>query len=205
MIFVSFPQKEYNPLFLQCLLSDMTSCTPTKSNLYLVNSLATVVSDPDLHMFLAFHLPNIMSLFQFLSCINLQPRLETDVSVSKQGQVLRWDVSTSPSPHVGRPFLAFCPRLLFKYIRSYPPHWRPFLLQQPEEAPYRGERDPLIIVQSERKMHDQTHRRRVHPTIKEKYLEAKAFCSMFSELGLVMITEKVLSVHFERQRRMLHI
>jgi hypothetical protein len=54
-------------------------------------------------------------------------------------------------------------------------------------------------------MHDQTHRRRVYPTIKKYILEAKAFCSMFSELGLVTIRENVRSVHFERQRRKLHI
>jgi hypothetical protein len=43
-------------------------CAPTKSNVYLTNSLATVVSYPDLHTFLTFHRPNLTSLSQFLSC-----------------------------------------------------------------------------------------------------------------------------------------
>ena len=38
-------------------LSHLTSCIPTKSNLYLADSLATVVREPDLYMLLTFHLP----------------------------------------------------------------------------------------------------------------------------------------------------
>ena len=41
------------------------------------------------------------------------------------------------SPIVG------CPRLLIQNIRSYPPHWRPFLHLKPEDTPCRGGRDPL--------------------------------------------------------------
>jgi hypothetical protein len=51
-------------------------------------------------------------------------------------------LSTNPqpggSPLVGRP------RLLIQYIRSYPPYWMPFLHPQPEDAPCRGDSDPLI-------------------------------------------------------------
>ena len=52
-------------------------------------------------------------------------------------------VSTSPKPQAGGPPLAGCPRLLIQFIRSYPPYWRPFLYPQPEDAPCRGDRDPL--------------------------------------------------------------
>jgi hypothetical protein len=45
---------------------------------------------------------------------------------------------TGGTPLVG------CPRLLIQYIRSYPPYWRPFLHPQPEDAPFRGDRDPVI-------------------------------------------------------------
>jgi hypothetical protein len=31
-----------------------------------------------------------------------------------------------------------------EYNRSYPPYWRPFLRPQSEDAPCRGDRDPLI-------------------------------------------------------------
>jgi hypothetical protein len=43
------------------------------------------------------------------------------------------------------------------------------------------------------------------PEYKKNNLETKAFCSVFSELGLLTITGKVRSVQFERQRRKLHI
>ena len=49
-----------------------------------------------------------------------------------------------PNPQPGGPPPVGCPRLLFQYIRSYPPYWRPFLHPQPEEAPCRGDRDPPI-------------------------------------------------------------
>ena len=54
-------------------------------------------------------------------------------------------VSTSPNPQAGGPPLVGSPRLLFQFIRSYPPYWRPFLYPQPEDAPCRGDRDPLLL------------------------------------------------------------
>ena len=51
--------------------------------------------------------------------------------------------STSPNPQAGGPPLVGCPRLLIQFIRSYPPYRRPFLYPQPEDAPYRGDREPL--------------------------------------------------------------
>ena len=71
---------------------------------------------------------------QALSC--LQVFLNMNVL---QGGV----VSTSPNPQAGGPPLVDCPRLLIQFIRSYPLHWRPFLYSQPEDAPCRGDRDPL--------------------------------------------------------------
>ena len=52
-------------------------------------------------------------------------------------------VSTSPNPQAGGPPLVGCPRLLIQFIRSYPPYRRPFHYPQPEDAPCRGDRDPL--------------------------------------------------------------
>ena len=52
------------------LLYPLTSCTPNKSNLYLVNSLAAAaaaaVSEPALYRLLTFHITNIISLLRFL-------------------------------------------------------------------------------------------------------------------------------------------
>ena len=47
-------------------LSHLTSCTPTKSSLYLANSLAAAVSEPALYRLLKFHVPNLISLFRCL-------------------------------------------------------------------------------------------------------------------------------------------
>jgi len=55
-------------------------------------------------------------------------------------------VSTSPNPQAGGPPLVGCPRLFIQYIRSNPPYRRPFLYPQPEDAPCRGDRDPLHRV-----------------------------------------------------------
>ena len=59
------------------------------------------------------------------------------INVFLQGGV----VSTSPNPQAGGPPLVGCPRLLIQFIRSYPPYRRPFLYPQPEDAPWRGDRD----------------------------------------------------------------
>ena len=52
-------------------------------------------------------------------------------------------VKPSPNPHAGGSSLVGCPQLLIQFIRSYHPYRRPFLYPHPEDAPYRGDRDPL--------------------------------------------------------------
>ena len=51
---------------------------------------------------------------------------------------------TSPNTQAGGPALVGYPRMLIQYIRSYCPYWRPFLNPQPEDAPCRGDGDPII-------------------------------------------------------------
>jgi hypothetical protein len=58
--------------------------------------------------------------------------------------VIWYVFSTSPKPQAGRPPLYGCPRLFVQCIRSYAPHWRPFLHPQPEVATCRGDRDTFI-------------------------------------------------------------
>ena len=55
-------------------------------------------------------------------------------------------VSTSLNLQPGGPLLVGYSRLLIQYIRSYPPCWRPFLHPQPEDAPCRGDTEPLIMA-----------------------------------------------------------
>ena len=149
-------------------MSHLTSCTSTKSNLYLANSLAAAVSEPALYRLLTFHVPNKMSLFQlrdtssrnsptrryewgsslppdcFVSRGSISPCLIFLNRIFSRGGV----VSTSPNPQAGGPPLVGCPRLLIQYIRIYPPYGRPFLYPQPEDAPCRGDRDPLTQVRA---------------------------------------------------------
>jgi len=76
-------------------LSHLTSCTSTKSNLYLANSLATVVSDPDVQRLITFQVPNLTSLFHSFGC--------NKGSVQAQGNFKRF--ITRP----GEELLAPCP------------------------------------------------------------------------------------------------
>ena len=52
-------------------------------------------------------------------------------------------VSTSPNPQAGGPPHVGCPRLRIQFIHIYPPYRRQFLYPQPEDAPCRGDSDPL--------------------------------------------------------------
>jgi hypothetical protein len=126
--------------------------------LYLANSLATAVNAPALYRLLTFHVPTKMSLFLCLlrdtPPRNTPPPGDPSGGVVPRGSIstheyyLTWVftgrvVSTSPNPQAGGPPLVGFPRLLIQYIRSYPPYRRPFLHPQPEDAPCRGDRDPL--------------------------------------------------------------
>jgi hypothetical protein len=52
------------------LLSHLTYCTPTKSNLHIHISFATVMSEPVIHWLLSFHLPNLVSTFRSLGYLS---------------------------------------------------------------------------------------------------------------------------------------
>ena len=83
MIFVSFSiEKIPSHALTVPPLSHLTSSTPTKSNMYLGNSLATVASEPDLCRPLTFHVPNLLSLFHCLCRTMDQSMPKSHVSVS---------------------------------------------------------------------------------------------------------------------------
>jgi hypothetical protein len=63
----SFPKKNvYSPAGVVPLPSHLTSCTPTKSNLYLDSSLETVIREPAQYKPLMFHVPTLMSILRRL-------------------------------------------------------------------------------------------------------------------------------------------
>jgi len=61
----------------------LTSCTPTKSNLYLANFLAAAVSEPALYRLLTFHVPNLMSLFHSVIRTKVSDQVRGTCSLTK--------------------------------------------------------------------------------------------------------------------------
>ena len=129
-------------------LSHLTSFTPTKSNLFLANSLAAAVREPNLYRFLTFQVPNLMSLFYCLGCTKVSVQVWCFLFERVlHDTFLRWGVaSTLPNLQAGGPPLVGCLQLLIQYIHSYPPYWRLFLHPQHEGVACRGDRDPLITA-----------------------------------------------------------
>src|SRR5215468_11797735 len=101
MVSISLPiQKITSPALTVPSLSHLTSCTPTKSNLYLANSLAAAINEPTLYRLLIFHVPNRMSLFCFIKLRDTREYFVTRV-VSRGGVV-----SPSPNPQAGGPLFS---------------------------------------------------------------------------------------------------
>ena len=129
-------------------LPQLTSCTPTKSNLYLANSLAAVVRALVLYRLLTFLVASFMSIFRCLG----RSKASVQVGIScllfrNKANFLRWGfASASVKLQAGEPFLVGCPRLIIQYIRSYPSHWRPILHAQAEDAQCRGDSEPFITA-----------------------------------------------------------
>ena len=137
-----FHKKKKSPCSYTAPLSHLTFCTPNESSLYLANSLATVVSEPDLHRLPTFHVSNHMSLFYCLGhttglvqtwgthiCFVTRP-----VFMVRSYQHLIQSASWRTTP---------CPLSVTAYSKysQYPPHWKPFPYPQSEDAPSHGDRD----------------------------------------------------------------
>jgi hypothetical protein len=80
--FLFHKKKNINLCSYSVLLASPKSCTPTRSNLYHVNSLATVINEPDPYGLFSCHVPNPISLFN--SMPNDQSRPEVQVSFRNQ-------------------------------------------------------------------------------------------------------------------------
>jgi hypothetical protein len=91
-------------------VSHLLSREPTKSNLYIVNELATVLSEHDLFRLHTFHVPNFTNLFH---CIGLpKGSVQAQVTFRNQTSFRRRAVITTPKAQaVGTPLVSF-PRLL---------------------------------------------------------------------------------------------
>jgi hypothetical protein len=128
-------------------LSHLTSCTPSKPNLVLDNSLATLGREPDLYMLLTFHAPKPMPPFHCLDHTKEQAQARgicmrfVTRSVFKVRSCSHLAQPPKPEAHI----LSAVRDCLLNNISSYPPYWRPLLHPQPADAPCRGDRDPLIM------------------------------------------------------------
>jgi hypothetical protein len=100
------------------------SCTPTKSNLHFEIYSATALSEPALYILLTFEVPNLISIFFHLGCLSKESVWIRGFLWSFVTSLFLWwrVVSPTPNPQAGGPPLIGCPRLLFQYIRSYPPY-----------------------------------------------------------------------------------
>jgi hypothetical protein len=123
----------------------LTSCTPTKPDLYFANSLVTVVIGPELYRLLTFHVPNRMSHLHCWGCTNgsVQDRGNCNRFVTRSVFMVR-SCYFLAQPQAERPPLFGCPQLLIQYIRRSTQYWRLFLYPQPEDAPCCGDKSQLL-------------------------------------------------------------
>jgi hypothetical protein len=119
--------------------------------LFIANSLAATpaaaASEPALYRLLTFQVPNLT----YLSRCLCRTRISVDVRgllyvcfVTRYVLYREEFLAHRQTLQAGGPPLVGCTPLLIQCIRSCPPYWRPFLQVKPEDAPCRGDREPLI-------------------------------------------------------------
>jgi hypothetical protein len=141
--FLFHKKKLWTPALTVPASSHLISHTLTKCNLYFANSLAIVVSEPDLYRLLTYQGPNMDSFFHCLVLIRVWVQVPRHSFMFRKKEGFYCEEFSAPRPE-DHPFSAVG-EWLFKYIRSYPTSWMPFLHQQREDAPCRGDRNPLIM------------------------------------------------------------
>jgi hypothetical protein len=114
----------YSPAGSVPPVSHLTSCIPTKSNLYFDIYFATVMSEPALYRLLTFHMPNLISIFLSLGRLSKESVEVRDPLWHFVTQLCFTMRSCYPTPNsqAGGPSLVGCPRLIIQYIRSCPPY-----------------------------------------------------------------------------------
>jgi hypothetical protein len=90
-------------------LSHLTCYTPIKSNLYLGNSLANVVSEPDLYRLHTFHVPKLISLFHCTGLTKGSVLVQGTCIVHKKASFYGELLAPCPNPKLeDRHLLALC-------------------------------------------------------------------------------------------------
>jgi hypothetical protein len=91
-------QNVYSPAGTVPLPFYLTSCAPTKSNLYLNSSVQTAIGEPTLYKFLMLHVPNLMSIFLrlgHLSKESIKLKLSPEQTVEEIHMCVSCEVRTS--------------------------------------------------------------------------------------------------------------
>jgi hypothetical protein len=118
-----FPQRK--KIWFACSepsLSHLDSRTLTNCNLYLTNSLISLLCDPDLYLLFISQVSNIVSIFRCFGQSRGSLQVWSFVKHFTTWYFLRRVILTSsPNPQTwGSPFVG-CPRIIFPYLRSCPP------------------------------------------------------------------------------------
>jgi hypothetical protein len=123
--------------------SHLTSCTPTKSNLYFESSFYTVTSEPALSKLLTLHVPSLMSLFHQLCCLSKE-FVQVGVSYLCFVTVFFYDeglLASRPTPQLEDYPLSIVRGCLFNVFTATLHSWRQSLYLQPDDVPCCGDRD----------------------------------------------------------------
>jgi hypothetical protein len=111
----------------------------------LANSLATVISDPDLYRLLTFHVPKLISLFRSWGRTTESVHVRGFVGCFVTSYFFYGEELLAPRPTPkleDHPLSAVYDCLIHMFAVTLH-NWRPILHPQPEDARCRGDRDPL--------------------------------------------------------------
>jgi hypothetical protein len=128
-----FNQNVYSLAGAVPLPSHLTSCTPTKSNLYLDSSLDTVIMEPLLHKLLMFHVPNLIT-YAVYPKYRPSPRL----SDTLRNKLIFYDeglLIARSHPKLEDHALSSVRGCIISEFTAIPHMWRPSLHPQPDDAP----------------------------------------------------------------------
>jgi hypothetical protein len=137
----------YSSAGLVPLPSHLTSCTPTKSNLYLDSSFKTVTREPALHILHTLHVRNLMFIFclrSFIQRTRPSPRV-TDIFHNKLTFYSEGLLVPRPTPKLDDHPLSFVHGCLFSIFATTLHSRRGSLHPQSEDTPCCGDKETHLI------------------------------------------------------------
>jgi hypothetical protein len=122
--------------------SHLTSCTPTKSNLYFSNSPTTDLIAPILQRLLIFQVPNHILFFRCLNCVKDLVQVWGGSKHFVTIKIFCGEglLAPHPTPKLEGHPLSAVRDCLFNIFAVTLRIWRPSLRAQPEDAPCNGDK-----------------------------------------------------------------